>query len=89
MNINIGNLIKAVAYFIIGAFINIIMYYVFSPQQANLVGILAGLAGYSLDQSALGIIWGTILIAGVIINLMYPIWVMFDEEEEKGEVNNG
>lgn len=82
MKINLLNIPKAILYFFIGTFVNLIIYFVISPEQGNLIGIVMSIGGYEFDRATYGVVFGGIMIIGIIVNIFYPIWTIFDEEEE-------
>lgn len=82
MKINIRNIPLAIIYMLIGAFMNLIFYYVLSPSQANLLGILEDL--FNADTTLTAVIYFGVMTVSVLVNLIYPVWMVLEEEKPTG-----
>lgn len=80
MEVNIKNIPHALLYFFIGAFVNLMLYYILSPDQADLIGMLTSMSSTALDTGTINVIYFGVLIVGIMVNILYPLWTVFDME---------
>lgn len=80
MQLNLDKIPLALAWFFGGTFINIIFYYIFSPQEANLIGILSAATGNPLGAGTEFVIWFGIMIFVLLVSLFMPFLILFENE---------
>ena len=82
MDINYGNIPKAIGCFIVGTFVNIMLYYILSPNEVDMIGIFDSMGLFTMEAGTKAVIWGGIMVVCIVISLAYPIWMIFDTDEE-------
>lgn len=79
MDFNYGNVPKALLYFFIGALANLLIYYIFAPTQGDVLNILLGIFDTSGTFAFAGTIWIAIMIVALMVNLVVPVWCLFED----------
>lgn len=79
ININIKNIPQAIAYFLAGTVLNLILYYTLAPTQANLLGIMENI--FQMDEGTTTIIWLGIISITIMTTIILSAWTIIDKEE--------
>lgn len=79
MELNFRNIPMAIIYFILGVFVNIVLYYILSPSEVDLIGIMADI--FTPEATTTGVIWVGIMAITIMINILLPVWMLVEKDE--------